>query len=165
MCKTPLNSAGSLMIAARRLQTLKDRTFEFYGIGRSQRQVLLLVVANPGITQARLARLLKLDRSTVNLLVRKLKRARMVTIEPSDLDRRCRAIIPTNLARTCCTAFDEEQPYLEAIVTHDFSSAEREQFHNLLRRASAVIQHVLDLPPGEEFPPLFAPHIPQRRAQ
>ncbi len=165
MCKASLNSAESLMIAARRLQTLKDRTFEFYGIGRTQRQVLLLVVANPGITQARLARLLKLDRSTVNLLVRKLKRAGMAKIEPSNLDRRCRAIVPTNLARTCCMAFDEEQPYLEAIVTHDFSLAENEQFHNLLSRASAVIQHVLDLPPGEEFPPLFAPHFPQRRAQ
>lgn len=165
MCNPSQNSAGALLLAARRLQTLKDRIFEFYGIGRTQRQVLLLVVANPGITQARLARLMQLDRSTVNLLVRKLRRSRMVTTAPSELDRRCRAIKATNLAKTCCTAFDDEQPYLETIVTYDFSELEKEQFHNLLRRASAVIQHVLDLPPNEEFPPLFESHFPQRRAQ
>jgi len=164
MYMPPPETAELLMLAARRLETLKDHTFTFYGIGRTQRRVLILVADKPGITQAQLAWMLKLDRSTVNLLVRKLVATRMVKTEPSRMDRRSRALFTTNMGGICAKAFEEERPYLETVVTHDFSPEECAQFDNFLRRASAVIQHVLDLPPGAEFPPLSPPPFPQRRA-
>ncbi len=161
MYKGPVSPAQSLAIASRRLEILKARYLEFFGIGPAQRQVLLLIIANPGIPQSYLARMLKKDKSTINRLVKKLGHARLVTKMVSRTDRRHLALFPTNIAKVSGKMFSEETSYLDTIIAHGLSTAEVEQLDNLLRRTSAIIQHVLDLPPGEVFPPLFEPLIPR----
>ena len=148
------------MMAARRLETLKAIRLEFLGIGPGQMQAIIVIIASPGICQADLARRLKMDKSTVNRIVNKLARAQLVEKIPSRTDRRIQGLVPTNLAKVSQKFYIRELPDLDQIVTYGFSPQELAQFNDLLSRASATIQLVLDLPPSEVFPPLFEPWIP-----
>lgn len=158
---TPLVSPSqALVLAARRLETLKAIRLEFLGIGPGQMQAIVVIIASPGICQADLARRLKMDKSTVNRIVNKLVRAKLVKKTRSQTDRRVQGLVPTNLAKVSQKFYSQELPDLDQIVTYGFSPGEKEQFNDLLRRASATIQYVLDLPPSEVFPPLFEPWAP-----
>jgi len=162
--KTPsISPAKTLMLVARQLQTLKNRNLEFYGLGPTQRQLLLLIARNPGLSQSQLPHLLKIDKSSACTLVRKLQQLDLITKRPSLTDHRTNVLYPTNMAKVCAKTFAEEPAYLDTVVTYDFSPAETEQFDKLMRRTSAVIQHVLDLPPGTEFPPFFVRPLPSGR--
>jgi len=156
-----ISPAQTLMMAARRLETLKAKNLEFLGIGPGQMQAIVVIIGNPGICQAYLARLLKLDKSTVNRIVNKLIRAELVKKIPSTTDARVQGLIPTNLAKVSQRFYRDEMASLDLIVTYGFDPAEKQQFNKLLARTSATIQHVLDLPFNEVFPPLFDIPIPK----
>lgn len=156
-----ISPAQELMLAARRLETLKAKNLQFLGIGPGQMQAIITIIAEPGICQSQLARQMRVDKSTVNRIVNKLIIAQLVKKSPSPTDARVQGLIPTNLAKVSQKFFVEEMPYLDMIVTYQFSPQEQAQFNNLLRRTSATIQHVLDLPHNEVFPPHFDIPIPK----
>ena len=156
----PVSPALRLIVTARQLETLQAARLEFLGIGPGQLQAIIVIIASPGICQADVARRLKMDKSTANRIVNKLLRAKLVEKIQSRTDRRIQGLIPTNLAKVSQKFYLQEVPDLDEIITYGFSPPEKKQFNDLLSRASATIQHVLDLPPNEVFPPLFEPWIP-----
>lgn len=152
---TTTTTAENILTAARRLEILKTRNLDYLGLGPSQAHAIVIIATSPGISQSRLAEKMGIDSSTTSKLVTKLLRAQLAKKVRSTTDHRVFGLIPTDLANVSLRSYRIEIEALETVVNYGFSPGDTEQFNKLLRRTSATIQHVLDLPDGELFPPLF----------
>jgi DNA-binding MarR family transcriptional regulator len=100
--------------------------------------VLLLVRANPGVTQARLAAAIAIDRSTMVSVIDTLERRKWLERRPADGDRRAFALHLTAAGARLTNRLEKEVLEHEAELGRGFSPAEREQLLHLLGRLGEV---------------------------
>ena len=111
-----------------------NHTLGVHGISGPQFGTLLLIEANPGVSQSSIAEALRFDRSTLVQVVDRLEDRSLVKREPSAQDRRSHALRLTGdgaaLLRQLKTLSDEH----EGIVAETLSEDERKNLLALLER-------------------------------
>ena len=111
-----------------------NRTLGVHGISGPQFGTLLLIEANPGVSQSSVAEALRFDRSTLVQVIDRLEDRSLVRREPSAQDRRSHALRLTedgaSLLGELKTLSDEH----EGIVAETLSEDERKNLLSLLER-------------------------------
>lgn len=112
-----------------------DRRLRATGVTLSQWFVLKQLWQQEGKSQVELQELLGLERATVNGLIQRMARSRLIECRPDPSDRRVQRIFLTERGRALkqvTPSFEEE---VNARALADFSEDERTFFVRLLRRA------------------------------
>ena len=108
-----------------------------YGLTAAQFGLLALIGANPGASQAALARLFGADRSVMVRLIDRLEASALVERRARPGDRRSNAIVPTTRGAALLERLTREVRAYEDEVTACLDPAETETLLALLRRLNA----------------------------
>ena len=108
-----------------------------YNVTAAQFGLLVLVAANPGATQAALARAFGADRSAMVRLIDRLEDAGLVDRRAREGDRRSNAIVLTGRGAVLLERLKEEVRAFEDAATACLSREETETLLALLRRINA----------------------------
>jgi DNA-binding MarR family transcriptional regulator len=111
-----------------------SRTVGEAGITPPQLGTLLLVEANPGISQSAVAEALRFDRSTLGQIVDRLEERGLLKRESSARDRRSHALALTAAGARLLVTLKELLRVHEAEIAHELSSSERATLLSLLER-------------------------------
>ena len=103
-------------------------------ISAPQFGALLLIEANPGISQSAVAEALRFDRSTLVQIIDRLEGRDLVVREVSSHDRRSHALRLTNKGTALLAELKQAARDHERDVARGLSDEERDQLINLLRR-------------------------------
>lgn len=95
--------------------------------------LLVLIAANPGITQVRLAAAVGLDKSTLSPALTRLTRRGLVRREALAADRRLQALRLTPGAAAALDAMRAQVEAHEARIAAKLTEAERQELMRLLR--------------------------------
>tara|TARA_B100000315_G_scaffold251951_1_gene287714 strand:+ start:1979 stop:2464 length:486 start_codon:yes stop_codon:yes gene_type:complete len=116
------------------------RLMEGIGVTPGEFGLLTLIAANPGINQISLARVYKLDKSTLSYATNRLVKSRLIKRRRDDSDRRHYTLWLTSTGETklaAATARVEEQ---EHIMDRMLAPGEREQLLALLKKISHAFE-------------------------
>jgi DNA-binding MarR family transcriptional regulator len=105
-----------------------------YGISPPQYGTLILVEANPGISQSAIASALRLDRSTLVQIIDRLEARGFVVREVSAHDRRSHALKLTDEGRTAMAELKRVVGAHEDRMTRTLSEEEKKSLISLLAR-------------------------------
>ena len=105
-----------------------------YGISPPQLGALVLIEANPGISQSAIAGALRFDRSTLVQIIDRLEDRGLVTREVSAHDRRSYALKLTEVGSETLAGLKSQALDHDAALAEDLSDQEREDLMGLLRR-------------------------------
>lgn len=105
-----------------------------HGISAPQFGTLLLIEANPGISQSSVAEALRFDRSTLVQIIDRLESRDLVVREVSAQDRRSHALRLTPEGAELLTELKQLALSHEDEAARKLSDEEREQLINLLER-------------------------------
>jgi DNA-binding MarR family transcriptional regulator len=108
--------------------------FGDHEISPPQLGALLLIDANPGVSQSAIAEALRFDRSTLVQIVDRLEELGLVVRETSTLDRRSHALQLTGAGTKAMERFRELVRTHEAAVASDITAEERRTLIALLER-------------------------------
>ncbi len=109
-----------------------------HNVTAAQFGLLVLVAANPGATQAALARAFGADRSVMVRLIDRLEAARLVDRRAREGDRRSNAIVLTERGAVLLEKLKREVRAFEDAATACLSREETETLLALLRRINAA---------------------------
>jgi DNA-binding MarR family transcriptional regulator len=130
--------AGSVTYRIRLLQIAAYKAFEQRATGHGSAPryfgLLKLVEANPGITQARLAEAIFLDRSSLVPILDTLTREGWIERRKAPEDKRVRRVHLTDEGTRRLPALEVEVNAHETVVTDGLSQAEKDQLLTLLIR-------------------------------
>jgi DNA-binding MarR family transcriptional regulator len=102
------------------------------GITKTQYGVLFILNHHPGLSQITVAKLLGLDRSTTNLVAKKLEDAGLVSLDESADDLRQRVLNLTVDGRAMLRRLSEPVRRAEENILVAFNAEEKKQFVKLL---------------------------------
>lgn len=111
-----------------------NRTLGTHDISLPQFGTLLLIEANPGVSQTSVAEALRFDRSTVVQIIDRLESRGLVRREPSAQDRRSNALVLTRAGATLLADLKVLSDAHEATVARPLDDAERTTLMALLER-------------------------------
>ena len=111
-----------------------NRTLGVHGISGPQFGTLLLIEANPGVSQSSIAEALRFDRSTLVQIVDRLEDRSLVKREPSAQDRRSHALRLTGNGAKLLAELKALSDEHEGIVAETLSEQERKSLLSLLER-------------------------------
>lgn len=111
-----------------------NRTLGAHGISGPQFGTLLLIEANPGVSQSSIAEALRFDRSTLVQIIDRLEGRGLVRREPSAQDRRSHALRLTADGAALLDELKALSDRHEGIVAEALSAAERKSLLALLER-------------------------------
>ena len=149
--------AGLLIRLARKLTTQAARDLEPLAIGLTQRRLLDLIVAAPGISPATAAGRLAVDKAAVTRAVRRLETNRFVVRRRSDRDRRAWELHPTRLGLLVSRPDEPGAPTVVARLVSGFDAVRLSRLVEDLARLDAN----LDVTPAEFiWRSVWGPHAP-----
>ncbi len=111
-----------------------NRTLGAHDISPPQFGTLLLIEANPGVSQSAVAEALRFDRSTLVQIIDRLETRDLVRREPSAQDRRSHALVLTETGAALLAELKALSDEHEAAVAQPLSDAERTTLMTLLDR-------------------------------
>ena len=111
-----------------------NRTLGVHGISGPQFGTLLLIEANPGVSQSSIAEALRFDRSTLVQVVDRLEDRGLVRREPSLQDRRSHALRLTEDGAALLDELKTLSDEHEGIVAETLNADERKSLLDLLER-------------------------------
>lgn len=111
-----------------------NRTLGVHGISGPQFGTLLLIEANPGVSQSSIAEALRFDRSTLVQIIDRLEDRDLVKREPSAQDRRSHALRLTGDGAALLGELKALSDRHEGIVADTLSADERKELLSLLER-------------------------------
>lgn len=97
-----------------------------------QFSVLLLIRANPGISQIELGKLLGMDRATTMAVVQRMQEDELLTREPSSVDRRRYELRLTRKGQTLVSRLKKHVREQESLLTSELTSGEELLLRELL---------------------------------
>ncbi len=134
------NFTHCLNIVGRCTQMQRGQELKALGVGGGQVPYLLRLCRNPGLRQEELARGLYVNKSTAARVIANLEKAGLVERRPSEEDRRCHLLYPTQKTL-------EALPEIRAIVhgwndylLEEFTEEEKEALVNMMARVSKRAQ-------------------------
>ena len=98
--------------------------------------VLVVIDANPGLSQTQLGNALGIDRSTVVAVIDRLESRDLVARQPAPNDRRSHALHLTDAGKTTLRRLTDRVRTHERQIARDLSSDERESLVELLGRVA-----------------------------
>ena len=104
------------------------------GVSAPQFGTLLLIEANPDISQSAIAEALRFDRSTLVQIVDRLENRGLVERHVSPSDRRSHALHITDTGKTTLAVLKEQTIAHEDAVATGLNAQERTQFISLLKK-------------------------------
>jgi DNA-binding MarR family transcriptional regulator len=107
------------------------------GVTPGQLGVVVMIAANPGLSQTRLGRALGIDRSTMVAMLDGLERRGLIVREPSPHDRRSHALRLSGKGAELLDRLEDAVRAHESDWAGNLSAAERRQLIELLRRLAA----------------------------
>ena len=111
-----------------------NRTLGVHGVSGPQFGTLLLIEANPGVSQSSIAEALRFDRSTLVQIVDRLEDRGLVKREPSAQDRRSHALRLTEDGAAMLDELKALSDQHEGIVAETLNEDERKSLLALLER-------------------------------
>ena len=111
-----------------------NHTLGVHGISGPQFGTLLLIEANPGVSQSSIAEALRFDRSTLVQIIDRLEDRSLVKREPSAQDRRSHALRLTEDGAALLGLLKALSDEHEGIVAETLSEDERKNLLALLER-------------------------------
>jgi len=111
-----------------------NRSLGDAGISPPQFGTLVLIEANPGISQSAVAAALRFDRSTLVQIIDRLEDRGLVVREPSSRDRRTHALKLTAKGERLLADLKRRVQAHEAAIAAALSDAERDSLVRLLAR-------------------------------
>ena len=111
-----------------------NHTLGVHGISGPQFGTLLLIEANPGVSQSSIAEALRFDRSTLVQIIDRLEDRGLVRREPSTQDRRSHALRLTEDGAALLDELKALSDEHEGIVAETLSPDERKNLLSLLER-------------------------------
>ncbi|MEW6058014.1 MAG: MarR family winged helix-turn-helix transcriptional regulator [Bdellovibrionota bacterium] len=84
-----------------------EMTWTNLGISYAQSQVLFEISENPGVSAKQVAEALRIDKSTVSRLVKKLIQAKLIAYEVRPNDARCKEISVTTAGKKVIRKLDQ----------------------------------------------------------
>ncbi len=114
------------------------RIMQDVGITPGEFSLLAMVNANPGINQITLARVYRLDKSTLSYSVNGLKRRRLLRVTRSQQDRRYYGLHLTDAGREVLERATARVEAQERKMDTALAPGEREVLLDLLRRIAAA---------------------------
>ncbi|MDI6026343.1 MarR family transcriptional regulator [Corticibacterium sp. UT-5YL-CI-8] len=146
----PIEKIGFLLHDAQRLLRKRfDANAAQYGLSSAQWRLMVRVVKEPGIAQARLAELLEIEPISVSRLVDRMAEGGWVERRADDNDRRVRMVFPTERSRGVFTKVKgmAHQIFDEALT--GLSSDQRHAFVNGLETIIANLSEADGVSGGE----------------
>jgi len=113
------------------------------GVTPVQGAVLMLIRANPGVTQASLARLVSVEPPTLKQALDPLVEAALVGRAQSSADRRRASLTLTPKGAELCIAIEQGAAVHKSLVFSALTPEEMEQLRTLLRRSVEGAERVL----------------------
>jgi DNA-binding MarR family transcriptional regulator len=107
------------------------------GVTPGQLGVVVMIAANPGLSQTRLGRALGIDRSTMVAMLDGLEQRGLIVREPSPHDRRSHALRLSGKGAELLDRLEDAVRAHESDWAGNLSAAERRQLIELLRRLAA----------------------------
>ncbi len=111
-----------------------NKTLGAHGISPPQFGTLLLIEANPGVSQSSVAEALRFDRSTLVQIIDRLERRDLVRRRPSAQDRRSHALVLTEAGTALLAELKALSDEHEATVAQPLGDTERRTLMALLER-------------------------------
>jgi DNA-binding MarR family transcriptional regulator len=111
-----------------------------YDISPGRFGVLVLISANPGLTQSSLAQATHLDRSTMVAVIDQLEARGLVERRPSPTDRRSNALVLTAEGKKLLKQLKQLVQVHESRVAGALSAAESKQLVSLLKKVRGALQ-------------------------
>jgi DNA-binding MarR family transcriptional regulator len=98
--------------------------------------VLVVIDANPGLSQTQLGNALGIDRSTVVAVIDRLESRGLVARQPAPSDRRSHALYLSDSGKTTLRRLTERVRAHERAIARDLSAEEQGRLIELLRRVA-----------------------------
>jgi len=111
-----------------------SRALGVHDISQPQFGTLLLIEANPGISQSAVAEALRFDRSTLVQIIDRLESRTLVRREPSEIDRRSHALRLSDDGATLLSKLKALSDGHERVVAEALGDDERRTLMGLLER-------------------------------
>jgi DNA-binding MarR family transcriptional regulator len=123
------------------LRCAQTTVFQHFGQSLAEHSVsppqfgaLVLIEANPGVSQSAVAAALRFDRSTLVQIIDRLEERGLVTREASARDRRSHALMLTDAGAETLQALKRAVQRHEDHMTHDLSADEKALLMDMLGR-------------------------------
>ncbi len=127
-----------------RVQELLGHELEFLGLGPGQLAILTQIIASPGISQGRISRQLKLDKSTVSRAVRILIYAGYVEKRSCINDQKSHSLRATKLSLAFTEQMNSIVEETESVIIDSLNNEEVDQFQKYLKKASDNLERHLN---------------------
>lgn len=134
------NFTHSLNIVGRCTQMQRGQAMKDLGVGGGQAPYLLRLCRQPGLTQEELAKALYVNKSTAARTIANLEKAGYVERRPSEEDRRCHLLYPTEKALDALPQIREIVRGWNDYLLDEFTEDEKEALVNMLARVSERAQ-------------------------
>ena len=130
----------NLNIVARCTQMYRGQRLKELGLCGGQAPYLLKLCRHPGLTQEELARSLYVNKSSAARQIGNLERAGFVERRPSESDRRCLQIYPTDQALEALPLLRQTVDEWNDYLLDGLSEEEREMLLGMMSRVSERAQ-------------------------
>ena len=121
------------------LSKYADIDLQEVALERSGFRPLLLIYANPGVAQGKLAKALNLERSTIVPAITRLEQAELVERRPHPDDKRSKALYLTARGLRIAARIEELLQEREKKIFAGFSAKEKATLLELMQRATRNI--------------------------
>ncbi len=127
--------------AARMMRKRFEMLGSSYGLSAAQWRLLVRVVKDEGVAQARLAELLEIEPISVSRLVDRMEEGGWVERRPDAADRRVRMIFPTDKSRQ---AFGAIKGVAGEVFEQALAGLDREQRQGVLLGLKTIVHNLSD---------------------
>ena len=137
---TPVEKIGFLIHDAQRLLRRRfDASAAQYGLSSAQWRLMVRVVKEKGVAQARLAEILEIEPISVSRLVDRMEEGGWVQRQADHTDRRVRIVVPTDRSRA---VFNEVRQVAGEVFEDALRGLSKEQRHALLHGLETMISNL-----------------------
>lgn len=122
----------SIGVIARSLDSISNIEFKKYDLTKGQYIYLVRIYEHPGIIQEKLAELIKVDRTTVARVVRKLADNDFIVRKQSEDNKKEKKLYVTDKGKEVYPILLREEMYSNEVALNGLTPAERKQVLKLL---------------------------------
>ncbi|KRF59733.1 MarR family transcriptional regulator [Bacillus sp. Soil745] len=125
---------------ARALDSISNIEFKEFDLTKGQYLYLVRICENPGIIQEKLAEMIKVDRTTAALAIKKLEIQGLIEKKNDEENKKIKKLYATDKGETVYPFLKKEREYTDKVALSGFSLDEAETMLHLLQRVRKNIE-------------------------
>ncbi|XVM07286.1 MarR family transcriptional regulator [Bacillus subtilis] len=125
---------------ARALDSISNIEFKDLDLTRGQYLYLVRIYENPGIIQEKLAEMIKVDRTTARVAIKKLEMQGFIQKLPDEQNKKIKKLFPTEKGKKVYPLLRREGEHSTEVALSGFTSEEKETISALLHRVRKNIE-------------------------